>query len=280
MWGVSSKISGEFDEERYIFLKEVCTNIVKLLQTDDGITGGDQAAKQMESIKSQPNRRLLKKAPSKALNSLRSRTTAGDTNKEMIDSKEHVQRILETLDVRSIIVEGLRIDFNIVFKGSRCSLNDKFKSQRWLIDSVEHILRLLLAFVRNNKENQKLLLPNLADLTKLCYAKVEFPAKPENWETDETLNPGKGLYPQVNKNSVDEIKRLAKLSIIELLRANPYTAARVPKSTFEMFAEFIDESTDATRTRDLDFFFRGSSARASHFDPTESRSDPWPAVPP
>ena len=119
-----------------------------------------------------------------------------------------------------------------------------------LIKSIESALRVLLAYVDLNNENQLELFKSLKAITKLCFAEVcTLPRQPLDWP------PGK-IYPKKSPNSTATICRLAKRSIIEMCRGNPTTSKGLPLNIFEMFANFIDKfEGDPTASPDLDFFF-------------------------
>lgn len=120
-----------------------------------------------------------------------------------------------------------------------------------LIKSIESALRVLLAYVDLNNENQQELFKTLKAITKLCFAEVyTLPRQPLDW-------PPRKVYPKKSPNSTATICRLAKRSIIEMCRGNPTTSKGLPLNIFEMFANFIDkfEGGDPTASPDLDFFF-------------------------
>ena len=174
-------------------------------------------------------------------------------------SNPHHHKICQTLNLKAILIESLGIDFNISFKGSKCTFEQKFESQKMLIDSIELSLRVLLAYVNLNPTFRKS--SKSPAITALCYASTyPVPPKPADWNAGTP-------YPAESPNSTATIARLAKLIIIELCRGNPGTTKRLPSSTFEMFAgfinEYVGEGKDPTTCPDTEFLFVAANPTAA-----------------
>ena len=180
------------------------------------------------------------------------KSDAGDDVDLRKPSNPHHQKICHALNLQGILVESLHIDVNIAFKGSRCTLEEKVESERMLIESLEYMLRAILAFVNMNAENQNEMYAHIDNITKLCSMESMLPPKPDKWNESQ-----RGAYPR--KNSTEMVHRLAKLIVIELCRGNPHITKSLPKHIFEMFAGFIDEfqagGGDPTSSPDMEFFF-------------------------
>jgi hypothetical protein len=76
------------------------------------------------------------------------------------------QDILRSMGLQTSLIDALRIDYNISFKGSICSPQDKIKSRNLLINAQRRLIHLMMKFVKGNTKNQNVIFKHLAGLRK------------------------------------------------------------------------------------------------------------------
>ena len=206
VWGVLSVVSGDFDEQMFTFIQSVCNSLLLFLSGEkDG---------------SFPN------------------------HTGPINAVKHHQNILRSLDLHSVLITGQKIDINISFKGSKCTIQEKLKSQRMLISTLENVLQVTLYFLCGNKENQELMFNGVLEkLTELCFATLSPLPLRESNTTDDDEN-----YPTQNPNSSARICELSRLCIIELCRGNVSNARRLPEKIFDVFGNFLNDEKERDLT--------------------------------
>ena len=161
-----------------------------------------------------------------------------------LEVNTHLQNVLREVGFGQRIVEAMKIDYNLCFKGAKCTLKDKFESQRILLQTVEKVLGAAERFVYHNASNQELIIASLAPLSKLCHAELIT-------ATDKEVADANIQKSDLNK--ADTVQGLAKKIIIELCRGDEKAAKLVPQSVYEMFGDFVDGSDDPPVPRPRNF---------------------------
>jgi hypothetical protein len=69
--------------------------------------------------------------------------------------------MLRSLNLQDILAEALNMDYNLAFKGSICTLEQKIESRNMIMSSQRSLFEIMTLFVANNGENQKQLMSNL-----------------------------------------------------------------------------------------------------------------------
>ena len=183
-------------------------------------------------------------------------TTEETKNSEpQLEVNTHFQNVLREVGFGQRIVEAMKIDYNLCFKGAKCTLKDKFESQRILLQTVEKVLGAAERFVYHNASNQELIIASLAPLSKLCHAELIT-------ATDKEVADANIQKSDLNK--ADTVQGLAKKIIIELCRGDEKAAKLVPQSVYEMFGDFVNGSDDPSSCPDLEIFSLLASPRPGH----------------
>jgi hypothetical protein len=71
------------------------------------------------------------------------------------------QDVLRSMNLQLSLVEALNIDYNLSFKGSICSSEEKIKSRNYLIKVQTKLVECLCLFVKNNPRNQRIIFQHL-----------------------------------------------------------------------------------------------------------------------
>jgi hypothetical protein len=71
------------------------------------------------------------------------------------------QDMLRALNLQDILAEALNMDYNLAFKGSICTPEQKVDSRNTILSSQRCLFEIMVLFVANNSENQKLLMSHL-----------------------------------------------------------------------------------------------------------------------
>lgn len=66
------------------------------------------------------------------------------------------QNITRSLNLQATLVEALLIDYNLSFKGSICSGEEKVQSRKYLVEVQRRFMDVLIYFVTGNEVNQTL----------------------------------------------------------------------------------------------------------------------------
>jgi len=76
------------------------------------------------------------------------------------------QDILRSMDLQTTLTEALRMDYNISFKGSICTSEQRIESRNYLIDAQRALINVLITFVKGNAKNQAVVIKFLPILRK------------------------------------------------------------------------------------------------------------------
>ena len=117
-WGVCSKVSGDFDVERYHHLLVVCKDLVHFIKSSGDIKETGVKIKSLRESSSDEEK-----------------ADVAAENEQMLQIRSFCphQKICKALNLKAILIESLKIDFNISFKGSRCTLEEKVITFRFII---------------------------------------------------------------------------------------------------------------------------------------------------
>eukprot|EP00615_Pteridomonas_danica_P005853 CAMPEP_0114339576 /NCGR_PEP_ID=MMETSP0101-20121206/7817_1 /TAXON_ID=38822 ORGANISM="Pteridomonas danica, Strain PT" /NCGR_SAMPLE_ID=MMETSP0101 /ASSEMBLY_ACC=CAM_ASM_000211 /LENGTH=2941 /DNA_ID=CAMNT_0001472581 /DNA_START=113 /DNA_END=8938 /DNA_ORIENTATION=+ len=154
------------------------------------------------------------------------------------------QDIARSLNLQTTLVEALIIDYNLSFKGSICSGEEKVQSRKYLVDVQKRFMEVLIVFVTGNEANQTLIfnkaIPHL--MNHLGAMKL-----PEVWPEDfkEELKQQLPISPGMNAEAV----------VIECLRKNEHLCSEVvTRELFVTFGHILNEFPDPSVSPVLEFF--------------------------
>jgi len=154
----------------------------------------------------------------------------------------HHQGILRAMNMHSTLLEVLTIDYNLAFKGSICTSEEKLQSREILVTTLRKFNQVIVEFIRGNKENQCLIFEALPELERhLGLLKV--PTFDEHFDHSmaEQIPTDPGL-------GVEQV-------IIECLRGNEYLCdEKVPRDLFEDFAQLLNNEPDISASPLLEIF--------------------------
>lgn len=158
---------------------------------------------------------------------------------------EH-QEVLRAMNLQLALTMALNIDYNLAFKGSICSAEDKLASRNTHIEVMRKVVELLTDFVSNNEKNQDIIFA--ASLGRLRHHMGDLKVPTLNLEL-MTSNPmfKQGLFtqPGLNTESV----------IIECLKGNMRICSEeVPRSLFDDFGRLLNADPECSESRLLEFF--------------------------
>lgn len=91
--------------------------------------------------------------------------TYTDENNEGMPYTFH-QNVLRSSSTHVTLIEALNIDYNISFKGSICSSDEKIESRRILVEVQSMLIKTLGMFVKGNERNQNIIFKHLIKLRK------------------------------------------------------------------------------------------------------------------
>jgi hypothetical protein len=139
------------------------------------------------------------------------------------------QDVLRSLNTQTTLIEALNIDYNLSFKGSICSSEEKIESRRILVEVQSMLIKSLALFVKSNERNQNVIFKHLAKLRKhLGPLKM-----PDTWPADFSEE-HKKMLPTHPGMDTEEV-------IIECCRNNWYLCdAEVPRDLVEDFGFLLE----------------------------------------
>ena len=116
-WGISSRISGPFDTNKYETLTDTCGRIIAFLLGSSSHRSSSSSHHQQgaEGESEMPSRRS--------------------------------QDILRAANVETILFAALDIDYNLAFKGSICSNEDRVTSRRMIVRVQRALFRIMRLWV-------------------------------------------------------------------------------------------------------------------------------------
>jgi hypothetical protein len=96
----------------------------------------------------------------------KSQITSNDESKRELEIEDRPQKfhqdMLRSLNLHDVLSEALKMDYNLAFKGSICTLVEKDESRNIILSSQRCLFEIMILFVENNVENQKLLMKHLS----------------------------------------------------------------------------------------------------------------------
>jgi len=274
VWAVSSKISGEFDKKKEKDFYEMVKSINKYLhyQMEDKevlrqslvsslITGT------MPKNISMPNMNLpslpknmtknITQATGIQMGRVGSFTQAGTATADIQTPtspaafkevkhhqpvKEH-QDMLRAMNVQFALTMALAIDYNLAFKGSICSADEKIKSRNIHIDVLRNVVAILKDFVVGNDKNQDTILINALPYLREHMGVLQVPSIPSDFS--EKQKSQLVTFPGLDTESV----------IIECLRGNVRQCEEVPLALFNEFGKLLNEVPDCSESNLIEFFY-------------------------
>jgi len=164
VWGVSSRVSGPFQEAKYDTLLNNCQSLLEYLSAGGGKKKG-------ESEQGRESKRSAKN-----------------------------QETLRAANAHGTLTIALDMNPNISFEGSICSSQDKVKSRLWISNSMRAMVNCLVPFVAGNAKNQKAIWSHLPSLRRhLGPLKL-----PKKWPADfgHEFKSQVGVGPRIDTESV------------------------------------------------------------------------------
>jgi hypothetical protein len=234
VWAVSSQVTGPFDRSKYETLVDTCDRLQTFLYAPQLILDPDAEGS---------NLRASFMAPAQGSTGLAGISEIGqDADQEPLPTHYH-QDILRAMNLQSSLFQALRVDYNVSFKGSICSTEDKVESRHMLVESVKRVVRVLIEFVKGNKENQILVFDELQLLRK-HMGSLEIPPLTEEFSQDEFL-----VF-KLDQTGFDTAS-----VIIECMRGNESVCAEMlPSDIFADFGVLLNSEPDGSESPFLDFF--------------------------
>jgi hypothetical protein len=224
VWGVSSKVSGPFEADKLDIILETCRKLEEFMKCAEKVVRSHSAFGTKNA--------LLK-------------NIVHDKMKGVSDDaiSAHVrQDMLRSMGLQSSLLDCLKMDYNISFKGSICSVEDKLKSRELLITAQRRLINLVIMFVKGNSKNQHIVFEYLPDIRKHC-GPLKFP---EIFPEDFT---------EEHKAKLDVQGMNCEGVIVECLRNNTQLCQdSIPRDLLEDFGVLIDASTDPTTSPYLEIF--------------------------
>jgi hypothetical protein len=218
VWAVSSKVSGPFETDRL----EVVLGTIEKLEKFLLCMEGDEHS---SSHTSSP---ILSK---------RALVDQGDLTPILR------QDILRSMDLQTSLIDSLRMNYNISFKGSICPPEDKIKSRDLLVNAQRKLIELLVMFVKDNTKNQNIVFKRLDALRK-HFGPLNLPVIATD-DFTEAHEKQLATEPGMNTEAV----------IVECLRNNAQLCQdEVPRELIEEFGVLVDASGDPTTCPNLELF--------------------------
>ena len=249
VWGVSSRVSGPFGPDKYDTVVRTCDKIAEFLfhpvlkyekavvPAKRGSANSGLLAARLATVPGIPN---------SSDNPMLSNVSAASIDPDEDAGDGPVlfhQDVLRSMNLQLTLIEGLNIDYNISFKGSICSSDDKCKSREMLVHVQRKLFEALGNFVRGNTKNQVVVFKHLKTLRKhLGPLKL-----PLTWPDDFGVEHQRRLATGPGLNT-EEI-------IIECLRNNANLCENsTPRDLLEEFGALMDQEPDPSGCNQLELF--------------------------
>jgi hypothetical protein len=158
---------------------------------------------------------------------------------------EH-QDVLRAMNLQLALTKALGIDYNLAFKGSICSPEDKVTSRDIHIGALRKVIEMLTDFVSGNEKNQEIIfMTSLSDLRR-HLGDLKIPQNlPKAFTENSELKSQLVTQPGLNSESV----------IIECLKGNfRLCSEEIPRALFEEFGELLNNEPEPSESYLLDFF--------------------------
>jgi hypothetical protein len=162
---------------------------------------------------------------------------------------EH-QDVLRAMNLQLALTKALAIDYNLVFKGSICSPEDKIESRNIHIGVMRKVIEMMTDFVSGNEKNQEIIF--LTSLTDLRYhlGDLKLPINLNKDDYDEFEN-----NPKFKSQLITQPGLNSESVIIECLKGNiRLCSEEIPRILFEEFGELLNNEPEVSESRLLEFF--------------------------
>ena len=250
VWGVSSRVSGPFGPDKYEAVVRTCDRLSEFLfhpriKYDPPVAPplGKAARRLSERLSAVPAA-----AGSQANPMLPNAAVLGSVGGEDEDEDGDGpvgfhQDILRSMNLQATLVEALNMDYNLSFKGSICSSDDKVKSREMLVHVQRKLVETLVNFVKGNEKNQHCIFAHLGMLRR-HLGKLKLP---ELWPED--FGPAhQARLPVTPGLNAEEV-------IIECVRGNADLCQnQVPRDLLEEFGTLMDQEPDPSDCDQLELF--------------------------
>jgi hypothetical protein len=267
VWGVHSRVSGPFGPDKY---DQVLRTLDKLqaffYEKPHEVAPPKQAKKKgiLGGLASKIGKGLTSKAatqedfayiqqdnePEMTHNPVSQDALAeqleADEEEESDESKPTKihQDIARSLNLQTTLIEALMIDYNLSFKGSICSGDQKIQSRKYLVEIQRRFIEVLIVFVTGNEQNQTLIFNKAIKQLMNHLGQMTLPDTFTPDFTDEQKQQ-LPISPGMNAESV----------VIECLRANEHLCAEVvSRELFVTFGHILNEFPDPSVSPVLEFF--------------------------
>ena len=158
----------------------------------------------------------------------------------------HRQSILNAVSLTATLLEALRIDVNLAFRGSVCEDHERLESQHMFLVSVEYLVRVLGLFVKSNATNQDQLFPHIMSMCRLIDCELKTCSPAEKYEDVHTRN----------QKHLEQVRFACKEALLGVLKKNVghCMALASPKyqRIFDIFSS--DLNSDSGNQAALSFF--------------------------
>ena len=156
------------------------------------------------------------------------------------------QNTLAASAFQQILDQGIYVDTEIAFKGSKCTDAERWESRRLLTMVLQGLLCSFEAFVNNNPAEQEVMFANLDQVAKLATAQP--PVEPKS--------DGSVAVP----NRDPQTLVLARNVLLALLRGNEANVGNLnlgsePHPLFDLFSGLVEAAEQPWACPELEFFF-------------------------
>eukprot|EP00615_Pteridomonas_danica_P011890 CAMPEP_0114363634 /NCGR_PEP_ID=MMETSP0101-20121206/26762_1 /TAXON_ID=38822 ORGANISM="Pteridomonas danica, Strain PT" /NCGR_SAMPLE_ID=MMETSP0101 /ASSEMBLY_ACC=CAM_ASM_000211 /LENGTH=1145 /DNA_ID=CAMNT_0001510471 /DNA_START=4503 /DNA_END=7937 /DNA_ORIENTATION=+ len=157
---------------------------------------------------------------------------------------EH-QDVLRAMNLQLALTMALAIDYNLAFKGSICSPQDKIQSRNIHIDVLRRVVEMLTDFVSYNEKNQEIIFMTSLHHLRYHLGDLKLPQLPNEFINDSTLQSQLVTQPGLNTEQV----------IIECLKNNfRLCSEEIPRALFDEFGELLNKEPEPSESPLLEFF--------------------------
>jgi hypothetical protein len=246
VWGVSSRVSGPFGPDKYDAVLRTCAKINAFMLHKPLVYPKVKVNKPSKMEKELSAFHLSFHAD-KVSEALHASSNDQDDDEQVGFNMPYPfhQDVLRSMNLQTSLVESLNIDYNLSFKGSICSSDDKINSRNYLIDVQYLLIQSLCLFVKGNTKNQKVIFKHLKRL-RYHMGRLKLPETLPPVEDFTNEHKAKLVtFPGMNTESV----------IIECLKNNwELCESAVPRDLLEDFGALLESEMDPSKSHKLQLF--------------------------
>ena len=262
VWGVSSRVSGSFDNKAFGNIMGILDRLMVFMHTNAEMP---EKARPNESIEPVTQKREHENRGDPE--ELWSDDMAARWGPKLVDLSGHNeveakhQDVLRACKIHDVLIDAVRLDHQIAWKGSICSDQEKVESERRLTLVKRAILCVCTAFVYNNKTNQELLFVGMSTLEEMATPSalqatndedgnangLDTRTQEERMAAEASLNP-QGKWPHAACD-------FSQYLIESILRSNTGLCERVKPSLLALFCQVANLSPDVSMSPALDLIF-------------------------